>query len=70
MSQDKVKLPAKRRKWWPWVLVVLLAALVTAVAVIPPRRQVPGANIRQATLERGSLTVTVIGTGQLGYDES
>lgn len=70
MNQDKVKISTKRRKRWPWVLLILVAVLALVIAVIPGRRETSGTNLRQVSLERGSLTVTVIGTGHLDYDQA
>lgn len=68
--QDRVKLPKKKRKRWPWVLLILVTALVLMIVVIRGRSEPAGSNLRQASLEKGSLTVTVIGTGHLDYHES
>lgn len=68
--QDRVKLPKKKHKRWPWVLLVLVTALVLMIVVIRGRSEPAGSNLRQAKLEMGSLTVTVIGTGHLDYHES
>lgn len=70
MSKDKKMMPGKKRKRWPWAMLVLALALVLVIVVLPGKRQVPGTNLRQASLEKGSLTVTVIGTGHLDYDQT
>lgn len=70
MSVDKKGISPKKRKVWPWALVVILAVLLAVILVLPGRRGTPNFNLRQATVEKGSLTVTVVGTGHLDYDES
>ena len=70
MSEDKKLMTRKKRKKWPWVLLILLIIFVLLILVLPGRRQSTGFNLRQATVEKGSLTLTVIGTGHLGYQES
>ena len=70
MSKDKNVMPGKKRKRWPWILLILVAAIVLMIFVIRGRSEPAGSNLRQASLEKGSLTVTVIGTGHLDYDES
>ncbi|MFA5585279.1 MAG: efflux RND transporter periplasmic adaptor subunit [Saccharofermentanales bacterium] len=67
MPDDQVKVNRKKRKKWPWITAGLLALLILVLTILPGRRTSSGSTVRQAVLEKGNLTVTVVGTGHLDY---
>ncbi|MGI5900582.1 MAG: HlyD family secretion protein [Christensenellales bacterium] len=68
-EETKVKKRMKR-KIWPWALVLLAAAAGIFFIISTRIGQVGLSAIRSATAEKGSLLVTVVGTGNLEYDDS
>lgn len=70
MSDKQGKASGRKRKKWPWVTVLLLVILLFALIILPRNKTGSAVNSREAKLEKGSLTLTVVGTGQLGYDEA
>ena len=70
MSDKQGKASGRKRKKWPWVTVLLLVILLFALVILPRNKTGNAVNSREAKLEKGSLTLTVVGTGQLSYDEA
>lgn len=70
MSEDKARVPGKKRKKWPWAAGLLLALILFLIFGPLRNRDTRDLTVREASPGRGSLTLTVVGTGHLEYDES
>lgn len=70
MSENKKKSQKKKFKIWPWVMTGFVLILAILLFVVPARKTGPGYSIREAKLEKSNITVTVVGTGHLDYDET
>jgi len=63
-SMDKKRI--RKRKKWPWVLGVLILGVTAAVIFLPSMMPaVAASNIESVTATKGSITETVVGTGNL-----
>lgn len=64
----------KKKKKWPWILLVIFLILISVVFLI--YRRITKAidtlsnSIESYTAEQGSITSTVVGTGNLSYDKT
>ncbi len=56
-------------KKWPWVMGMILVAIIVLAVVIPRPRPSTGQDIREVKVEKGSIVTTVVGTGRLAYDD-
>lgn len=68
MNQSKTANQHKRK--WPWITILVLAVLSIVLIGISSRRPASVLNIRSAVAETGSLSMTVVGTGNLEYDDA
>ncbi len=69
MNQTGTEKHTKKKRKWLWLIVVLLA-VVAVVLVTQKKAPSEGFNVRTAVAETGSLSITVVGTGNLEYDEA
>lgn len=61
----------KKKKKWPWVVSILAVVIAAAYLLLPKGGSLAILNTtRTATVEKGDLAVTVIGTGNLEYDDA
>lgn len=67
MSDTNNKTKKRRRIRWSWIVVPVLVALFLFFLIRPNQTGTSSTNVREATLQKGNLTVTVVGTGHLGY---
>ncbi len=70
MNQPKTANQPKRKRKWPWITILVLAVLSIVIIGITRRRPASALNIRSAVAETGSLSMTVVGTGNLEYDDA
>ena len=70
MRQTNTDRRQNRRKW-PWILGGIAAVALVAAAALRGRTSAAGTGgIRTATAQRGSMSITVVGTGNLEYDDA
>ena len=64
----------KKKKKWPWILLVIILILISVAFFIYRRiskaMDAISNNIESYTVEQGSITSTVVGTGNLSYDKT
>jgi len=61
----------KKKKKWPWVVGTLAAVVVAVYLLLPKGGSFLGLSMTStATAENGDLAITVIGTGNLKYDDA
>ncbi|MGI6151397.1 MAG: hypothetical protein ACOYIR_05550 [Christensenellales bacterium] len=71
MRQSKTASPKKRNRKWPLALGITLAVIILALAAIQRRRTpLAAGSIRSAVAKTGNLSITVVGTGNLEYDDA
>lgn len=70
MNQDRRMYQTNKRKKWPWITGILLAVAIMAFFLMSRGTRLAVNNTQSVTAEKGSLAVTVIGTGNLEYDET
>ena len=59
-----------KKKRWPWIIAII-AVVVIAIFVLRPSNQAIGTlGIRSATVSKDSISVTVVGSGNLEYDDT
>jgi multidrug efflux pump subunit AcrA (membrane-fusion protein) len=70
MSDVQTRTGTKKRQKWPWMLALAAVAIVI-IYLMANRSGLSGLSaIRSATAEKGSLSVTVVGSGNLEYEDS
>lgn len=71
MRQNRTASHNQKRRKWPVILGVLAVVILIAFAALRQRQPAASANgIRTARAETGSLSITVVGTGNLEYDDA
>lgn len=66
MNQNKSKRHTNKR-----ILILgIIALIIVTIYVLIPKRNDALPNIRTATVEKGNISVTVVGSGNLEYDDS
>lgn len=70
MNQPKTANQNKRKRKWPWALGITLAVIALVFAAVSRRTASSGHTIRSAAAETGRLSMTVVGTGNLEYDDA
>lgn len=59
-----------KRKRWPWITGIVVVIIVAVVLLIPKGSSSAELNIKSATAENGNISVKVVGTGNLEYDDT
>ena len=71
MRQNRTRKPQSKKKEWPVILGCWRRWILIAFAALRQRQPAASANgIRTARAETGSLSITVVGTGNLEYDDA